>query len=868
MNLRKRITVILSVGLFIVLLIGLNAYHTVQRLVALNGWVIHTHLVLRKIQQVQSQLTNLDNDLRGHLLSDNPFFKVDYDRNAQLITSDLRKLATLTVDGSQRERVRVLNALLRSKLAHSDRLFKRGAIATGDARLDSIRSVLDISDRFHLLMVETEKNEQALLVTRTNDSDQSARYAAISNGLGAVAALALIAWAIYLLVQKLESSNQLNKKLKDSEQRTQNFLEAVPISVVVLDVNGDFYYANKAATTLFGNTPSHFGNYQNTLKEIKVFRSSNGQPYPTDERPIYRAMQGETTKIDDMEMRLEGRVVQVMTSASPVYDSEGTLQYIISSTVDISDRVQSEFRLQQAKEMAEEAARLKENFLANMSHEIRTPLNAIVGFSNLLETTPLDTEQKEFITSVRTAGKNLLTIVNDILDMSKIEAGMLQFESVPFTISSLVGSIQTMFQSAAADKNLQLIVENDPTLPSTVLGDPTRLTQILLNLISNSIKFTKDGSVTVSIKKIAEADNAVRVQFVVSDTGIGMAAEVLPHIFERFQQATDFTTRYYGGTGLGLNIVKSLTEMQGGTITVNSTLGRGSRFTVEIPYPIAPEQPEPATNTVASPGADGHPLTVLIVEDNSMNQRLAVQVLKRLGYNTLVAENGQRSLEILQTEIQVDIILMDIQMPVMGGYETTRRIRNSHRSQIPIIAMTAHALASEREQCLQAGMNDFVPKPFQTEELQRILRKYLPIAATEMIQLTSIAPTKPAPKPSFSIDALMRAVDNDADFAAEMLTLFVKQTEDDLKRLQQAIVQEDLELISQIIHIQKVPTQMFDMAEATRIILDMEAMMASNKGIADVSPLVHQYVDTLNAELPAIRTALQTMLDRVSTLEG
>ncbi len=512
-----------------------------------------------------------------------------------------------------------------------------------------------------------------------------------------------------------------------------------------------------------------------------------------------------------------------------------------------------------------EARYTEKQFLANMSHEIRTPLNAILGFSAMLETTPLNTDQQEFLGFIRTAGKNLLTIVNDILDIAKIEAGMLPLESIPFSINSLTDSIRTMLQPVASEKNLQLTVYVDPSLPAIVLGDPTRLTQILLNLLSNAIKFTKQGGVTARIEKLDETADLVRVRFVVQDTGIGIAADVLPYIFERFRQASDFTTRYYGGTGLGLNIVKSLTEMQGGWVTVTSRLGEGSCFTLEIPYKIAPSQVETEGDLFVAPsGLIGQNVRILVVEDNMMNQKLALQVLKRLGYTAQVAENGQEALDKLQEE-PFDLVLMDIQMPVMDGYTTTRHIRNTLQNSVPIIAMTAHALASEREQCIQAGMNDFLPKPFQVEELQRVMRKYTPMARPDAVAdplpaQPAPAPPQPATSSAFTLEPLLNAVDNDPGFAAEILDLFLEQTPVELEQIRQALTAQDTKTIGRLIHTQKVPIRTFGLTYMSPLIATLEEQIAAGNEAADVAPLVKQYIQAIEAELPVMRLALETTL--------
>ena len=498
-------------------------------------------------------------------------------------------------------------------------------------------------------------------------------------------------------------------------------------------------------------------------------------------------------------------------------------------------------------------ARLTEKqFLANMSHEIRTPLNAILGFSDLLHTTTLTEEQHEFVGYIGTAGKNLLIIVNDILDIAKIESGVFTLELIPFSIPSLVDSIRTMLHSAASDKKLSLTVTVDPGIPPILLGDPTRLTQILLNLMSNAIKFTQQGGVQVRIEKSQQTLTTVRVRFIVQDTGIGMSADELPHIFERFRQANDSTTRQYGGTGLGLSIVHSLAKLQGGWVRVNSTPGEGSCFTLEIPYKLAPDSASLSVSNPSVPwGATGHSLNILVVEDNLMNQRLALGVLARLGHTAQLAENGQQAIDRIG-KTTFDLILMDIQMPIMDGYMATRHIRTVLGSHTPIIAMTAHALASEREQCLQAGMNDFLPKPFQAADLQQLLRKYVPFSASEVSEGHSLDSSSVS-ESLLSIDMLLDVTGGDKEFALELVDLFLAQTPVQIDQIRQAVAANDPLTISRVIHTQKATIGLFGLSEESRQIQTLESLLAADTSLPDIVPLLERYLMALEAALPAIR---------------
>ena len=503
-------------------------------------------------------------------------------------------------------------------------------------------------------------------------------------------------------------------------------------------------------------------------------------------------------------------------------------------------------------DLALNQARLTEKqFLANMSHEIRTPLNAILGFSNLLQTTALTKEQQEFVGYVDTAGKNLLTIVNDILDIAKIESGMFTLERIPFSVPSLVDSIRTMLQAAASDKKLSLTVTMDAAIPPILVGDPTRLTQILLNLLSNAIKFTQQGGVQVRVEKGQQTQSEVRIRFVVQDTGIGMSADVLPHIFERFRQANDSTTRQYGGTGLGLSIVHSLAKLQGGWVRVSSIVGKGSCFTLEIPYQFAPRSVSlPDSKASVLWRTTGRSLNILLVEDNLMNQRLALNVLSRLGHTAQLAQNGQQAIDRVG-EATYDLILMDIQMPVMDGYMATRQIRGKLGSQVPIIAMTAHALASEREQCLQAGMNDFLSKPFQPADLQKLLQKYVPFSVSEAPEIQS-PKAAPAPESRVSLDSLLNVAGGDKEFALELVDLFLEQTPSQIEQIRQAMAADDPQAIGRIIHTQKATIGYFGLLEESQQLRTLEHRLATESSLVDIAPLLERYLAALEAALPVI----------------
>ncbi|HKC67401.1 MAG TPA: ATP-binding protein [Bacteroidia bacterium] len=397
---------------------------------------------------------------------------------------------------------------------------------------------------------------------------------------------------------------------------------------------------------------------------------------------------------------------------------------------DVNKREKLEKELIVAQKKAEDAAIIKEQFMANMSHEIRTPLNAILGFNHRLNKTVLNAEQKEYAKAVQSSGENLLNIVNDILDFSKIEAGMVRIEEIRFNLPGLLHSVITMFFVQTKEKKIPLTLNLSDNVPQLVIGDPTRLTQILMNLISNAIKFTKQGSVHVFVNA-TDINDTVIISFKVQDTGIGIPEDKIAEIFDRFTQAKSDTSRIYGGTGLGLAIVKKLVELQGGTILVESIKGKGSVFTFTIPYKVADTindevkiKPEEIKKVEVE-----NKINVLVVEDNLLNQKLAGFMLKDLGCDYELCSNGKLAIEKLKTT-NYHAILMDIQMPEMNGYETTEYIREELKLTIPIIAMTAHALPGEREKCINLGMTDYISKPIKETDLNTIMEKYINVTLT------------------------------------------------------------------------------------------------------------------------------------------
>jgi PAS domain S-box-containing protein len=394
---------------------------------------------------------------------------------------------------------------------------------------------------------------------------------------------------------------------------------------------------------------------------------------------------------------------------------------------DITSLKETMENLKLAKLAAESASRAKSEFLATMSHEIRTPLNGIVGMSELLETAGLNASEMENLKVLQYSANSLLYIINEILDFSKIEAGKMQIDNSSFDLREMISKVVKSFTQGNQTKDIHFNCDISEEIPNTLKGDYTKLHQILTNLLSNAFKFTEKGEIRVKIDCLRNSGRKVLLGFTVSDTGIGIPQDKITNLFQSFHQLDSTTTRRYGGTGLGLSIVKSLLELMGGTIKVESCLGKGSSFIFELPLEVEEEAAASRDFAEAPPNKVDRPLNVLIAEDSKVNQVLMSQLMLRRNWKSDIAENGLEVLEKLKTK-DYDLILMDIQMPEMDGYEAAWAIREAEKGtekHIPIIALTANATQEDRDKSLNCGMDDFLSKPIKSDNLYKCILKHV-----------------------------------------------------------------------------------------------------------------------------------------------
>lgn len=517
---------------------------------------------------------------------------------------------------------------------------------------------------------------------------------------------------------------------------------------------------------------------------------------------------------------MDGKLTDVLFNGSVYKDDRGNVVGAVVVARDITEQKRIATELIEAKvfaelatalaeeakskaelatEIAENAVKAKQQFLSNMSHEIRTPMNAIIGFTKVVLKTELSAKQKEYLMAIKMSGDALIVLINDILDLAKVDAGKMTFEQTPFKMKKSLSSMLHLFETKIQEKNLKLLSDYDINIPEVLVGDPVRLHQIILNLVSNAVKFTTEGVITVSVNLMFEDDEKVVIEFAINDTGIGIAEDKIDRIFENFQQASSGTSRLYGGTGLGLAIVKQLVESQGGSIRVKSKINKYSRFSFTLPFQKTKEDAA-LENEIMELDNEIKGIKVLVVEDMALNQLLMKTVLDDFGFERDIAENGKIAIEKLKTK-EYDVVLMDLQMPEMNGFEATEYIRKTLNLTIPIIALTADVTTVDLAKCKAVGMDDYIAKPIDERVLYSkivgLIKKPKNSRATKIIvpEIPKVEKVK-----YINLEYLNHRTKSNPKLMIEMIGLYLEQTPQLINTLKQSLVEQDWNLLSAAIH--------------------------------------------------------------------
>ncbi len=636
-------------------------------------------------------------------------------------------------------------------------------------------------------------------------------------------------------------------EINKSRRFLQGLTDAMGEGVYALDKKGLCIFINPETEHLTGWSKEEL--MGQNIHNLIHFQTNKGTHVPASECPTYKSIkQGKTYKSDnEFFTNKEGILFPVSIISVPLYE-DNEIVGSVAIFQDITQRKKNETELLNAKVQAELASQEKSNFLANMSHEIRTPMNAIIGMSYLALQTNLNTEQENYINKVHFSAESLLRIINDILDFSKIEAGKMDIEHIHFELSSVLENIEVVLEDKIKTKPIQLIFETDDTIPNYLIGDPLRLSQILINLSNNAIKFTESGQVvvkTVLEKKLAE--NSVRIHFSVQDTGIGMTDEHQVALFKPFRQADSSTTRKYGGTGLGLSISKKLVQLLDGEIWVESKHKIGSTFHFTSQFDISEKElsnaEEGLSITYQNSLEQLEGVNILLVEDNLLNQELAIDLLQKNNINVTCAQNGKEAIELLELT-EIDGILMDMQMPILDGYEATKMIRkNSKYAHLPIIAMTASNMTGDNEKALNAGLNDHISKPINIRNMFITMAKWInlsnkPDANNKKIRVNNNIKIISSLTTHYPIldtnDALLR-VGQDKDIYIQILTTFLSHHTNDISDIKTAIQNKQWAIAKRTAHTLKGVSGNVGALSLEKILFDLDKLLSNDECDIDLN---------------------------------
>ena len=651
------------------------------------------------------------------------------------------------------------------------------------------------------------------------------------------------------VVRRKETEAELIRLKSVSDERFRILFDSTRDALVIMNAAGACMDANPAAVEMYE---------YNNVEELKYQTPASVSPefQPDDRRSDEKAMEMIALTMEKgshlfewMHKKKNGSLYPVEVLLTKIQFGGET--FFISNARDISERKQTEIALIEAKQIAEKSTQLKSEFLAKMSHEIRTPMSAIIGFVDLARRTELSPKQRNYLDKVNTSAKWLLGIINDILDFSKIEAGKLQLDYCEFKLSKVIQYLDDVTSALINDKHLTISFELDPEAPDVFIGDPLRLGQVLLNLLTNAIKFTKAGSVTVKMQLINFMNDQAHLLFSVNDTGIGIAVEQQIQMFEAFNQADNATTRIYGGTGLGLTISKHLVEAMDGVIGVESKLGVGSRFYFTVILGVqTKDKPKLPQRQAMLPArfAMLDNIRLLLVEDNPINQEMMLNTLLRHGIQADLATNGEEAVAMINKH-NYSIVLMDCLMPVMDGYEASRIIRADPRfADLPIIAMTANVMAEERQHCIASGMNDHIGKPIDWERLFILLVQWVKLQPPG--ELIETNPKAADDKPVFPIltgvetDDVEQQMGGNVELYCKMLNLFRSRHSDDAALIRAAYQAKDYDAAVNITHNLLGSASFMQMFQLSGLVADLDqALKQRNETTLD------QLLEKLDADL-------------------
>lgn len=793
---RSHLVIIVLISLAAV--VGIHFYANNRQFKAdeYSQWVTHTHEVLETTVLIKNKVYQLESEQRGFSIQPITSSKLLIDTIGSELQVLLDSLQFLVSDNPvQEDRTLQLEQLCQQKIQFEKETLSMSSRPSysSDNNLARLEQGVDITQRIRKVSNEIISMEKELLALRSLEAEERQDMALGISIVADIISILVILLCLFFLIRQITVIEKNRMQISNANAKLREFLDSIPIGVMVVESSGRLEFFNNSARKYF-NLESIPERVEQLLKDIELLDRSDNR-IDLKSLPIATALKGKNSSFKEVFLKRDDTTLILDVGAVPIFSNDGKVEYAISVCKDITAQKKIEAELKKARLDAEQSVLTRDLFLSNISHEIRTPLNAILGFSYLLRQNEGDIEKADQLDSIIQSGENLLLIINDLLDLSKIESGEMKIEKIPVELGGLIESVSVPMIQKSNSKGIDFNLNIDPNLPKVIKSDPLRLTQILNNLCGNAVKFTDKGRVTVSAYAGGQVKNHTSIFFEIIDTGIGIKQDRLPFIFDRFSQASEDISRKFGGTGLGLSIVKQLINLLGGNIKVESTLGQGTRFLVEIPVQVLSDKTNKKKGKIVektfNPNSK-HDGKILVVEDNIINQKLMIAYLNKNGLQGELAYNGVEALEMVE-EHDYDLIFMDIQMPEKNGYETTIELRKRGKT-IPIIAMTAHAMSGERGKCLEIGMNEYLSKPIRERAMLQMVARFL-----DAENLTTQEVKTTDSNGMFNQEVIDDYKEN-PDIFSEIKAMFLEDYPQYLKTMESKVFNEDPEGMRKTVH--------------------------------------------------------------------